>query len=229
MPIKGRIEIENLSYRYGSLEPYVLKDVKFCIEPGESVAIIGPSGCGKTTLVKLLLGLTRPTEGAIRIDGLDIQNLGLHEYRRHVGAVMQDDQLFAGTLADNISFFDPQADHAWIETCARMAAVHEEISAMPMAYNTLIGDMGTVLSGGQKQRVVLARALYRRPRILFLDEATSHLDVAKEKLVSDAIRELQITRVIVAHRPETIRSVDRVLGLKPGKPGIVELRAISNS
>jgi ATP-binding cassette, subfamily B, bacterial CvaB/MchF/RaxB len=229
VPIQGRIEIENLAYRYGDLEPHVLKDVKFCIEPGESVAIIGPSGCGKTTLVKLLLGLMRPTEGTIRIDGLDIQNLGLHEYRRHVGAVMQDDQLFAGTLADNISFFDPQADQAWIENCAKMAAVHYEISAMPMAYNTLIGDMGTVLSGGQKQRVVLARALYRKPRILFLDEATSHLDVTKEKLVSDAIRELRITRVIVAHRPETIRSVDRVLGLSPGKPGIVELREVSNS
>jgi ATP-binding cassette, subfamily B, bacterial CvaB/MchF/RaxB len=229
VPIQGRIEIENLAYRYGSMDPHVLKDVKFRIEPGESVAIIGPSGCGKTTLVKLLLGLIRPTEGAIRIDGLDIQNLGLHEYRRHVGAVMQDDQLFAGTLADNISFFDLQADQAWIEACAKIAAIHDEISAMPMAYNTLIGDMGTVLSGGQKQRVVLARALYRRPRILFLDEATSHLDVTREKSVSDAIRKLQVTRVIVAHRPETIRSVDRVLGLNPGTPGIVELRAVGNS
>ncbi|HEX5340359.1 MAG TPA: peptidase domain-containing ABC transporter [Gammaproteobacteria bacterium] len=212
-PIQGRIEIENLAYRYGDLEPHVLKDVRCCIEPGESVAIIGPSGCGKTTLVKLLLGLMRPTEGFIRIDGLDIQSLGLQEYRRHVGAVMQDDQLFAGTLADNISFFDPQADQAWIETCAKLAAIHDDILAMPMAYNTLIGDMGTVLSGGQKQRVVLARAVYRRPRILFLDEATSHLDVNRERLVNNAISQLNITRIIIAHRHETISSADRIIRL----------------
>lgn len=227
-PVRGHMQVTGLSYRYGALEPFVLKDVSFTIEPGESVAIVGPSGCGKTTLVKLLLGLLPPTEGSIRVDGVELQSLGLAEYRRHVGAVMQEDQLFAGTLADNIAFFDPQADQSWIETCAKLAAIHEDILAMPMGYNTLIGDMGTVLSGGQKQRVLLARALYRRPRILFLDEATSHLDVAKEKRVSEAVTKLQITRVIVAHRPETIRSVHRVLGLVPGKLGITELRAVSN-
>jgi len=225
-PMRGQIEINNLTYRYGDLEPYVLMGVSFTVDPGESVAIVGPSGCGKTTLIKLLLGLMRPTEGIIRVDGLDIQSLGLAEYRCRVGAVMQEDQLFAGTLADNIAFFDPQAEQEWIETCAKLAAIHDDILAMPMAYNTLVGDMGTVLSGGQKQRVLLARALYRRPRILFLDEATSYLDVAKERLVSNAVRELQVTRIIVAHRSETIRSVNRVLGLAPGKTGITELRAV---
>ena len=176
-------------------------------------------------MVKLLLGLMRPTEGIIRVDGLDVQSLGLSEYRRHVGAVIQDDQLFAGTLADNIAFFDPRADQSWIEECAKLAAIHDDILAMPMAYNTLIGDMGTILSGGQKQRVLLARALYRHPRILLLDEATSHLDVAKEKLVSEAVTKLRITRVVVAHRPETIRSMNRVLYLIAGKTGITELQA----
>lgn len=228
-PLRGRIEVENLGYRYGDMEAPVLRNVSFCIEPGESVGIVGPSGCGKTTLVKLLLGLMRPTEGTIRVDGLDIQSLGLSEYRRHVGAVMQDDQLFAGTLTDNIAFFDPQADQSWIEECAKLAAIHDDILAMPMAYNTLIGDMGTVLSGGQKQRVLLARALYRHPRILFLDEATSHLDVANEKRVGDAVGKLEITRIVVAHRPETIRSMSRVLCFVPGKAGVTELRAVAEA
>ncbi len=130
---------------------------------------------------------------------------------------MQDDQLFAGSIGENISFFDPQPDHARIEACARRAAVHEDIATMPMQYNTLVGDMGTVLSGGQKQRVLLARALYREPRILVLDEATSHLDVARERSVNEAVRALKLTRIIVAHRPETIATADRVVALGGGR------------
>jgi energy-coupling factor transporter ATP-binding protein EcfA2 len=134
-----------------------------------------------------------------------------------IGTVMQDDQLFAGSIADNISFFDPSADPAWIEQCARIAAVHSEIVAMPMGYHTLIGDMGASISGGQKQRILLARALYKRPKILFLDEATSALDVEREREVNNAIRQLDLTRVIVAHRPETIASASRVIVLNDGK------------
>ena len=130
---------------------------------------------------------------------------------------MQDDQLFAGSIADNVSFFDPAPDQAAIEHFARLAAVHDDIVAMPMAYNTLIGDMGAALSGGQKQRILLARALYKRPRILFLDEATSALDVQKERAVNDAIRSLNLTRIIIAHRPETIASAERVIVLQGGK------------
>lgn len=133
------------------------------------------------------------------------------------GAVMQDDQLFAGSVADNISFFDPEMDQARIEHAARLAAVHDEIAAMPMGYHSLIGDMGSSLSGGQKQRVILARALYRHPKLLFLDEATSHLDVMKERLVNDAVKALELTKVIVAHRPETIASADRVLVMEQGR------------
>jgi len=131
--------------------------------------------------------------------------------------VMQDDQLFAGSIADNISFFDPAPDQAAIERNAKLAAVHDDIAAMPMAYNTLIGDMGAALSGGQKQRILLARALYKQPRILFLDEATSALDVHKERMVNDAIRSLNLTRIIIAHRPETIASAQRVIVLQAGK------------
>jgi ATP-binding cassette subfamily B protein RaxB len=131
--------------------------------------------------------------------------------------VLQDDALFAGSIADNICFFDDRPDRPWIEECARVASIADDIEAMPMAYNTMIGDMGAALSGGQKQRILLARALYKRPRILILDEATSHLDVDREKKVNDAIRALRITRVIVAHRPQTIASADRIIALENGK------------
>lgn len=176
------------------------------------MAIIGGSGCGKTTLVKLLLGLLTPSEGTIRIGGHDLHKLGPRNVRAVIGVVMQDDQLFAGSIADNIGFFDTDFDLERIE-----AAVHEDIAAMPMGYHSLIGDMGSSLSGGQKQRIILARALYRQPKLLFLDEATSHLDVTRERLVNEAVKHLQLTKVIVAHRPETIASADRVLVMEHGR------------
>lgn len=206
----GDIEIRNVSFRYADAEPWVLRNVSLRIAAGESLAIVGPSGCGKTTLLKIVLGLLAPTEGEVLVGGKRVQQLGAR-YRAWVGTVMQEDQLFAGSLADNICFFDAAPDQSRIEACARYAAVHQDIQAMPMGYNTLIGDMGTTLSGGQKQRVLLARALYKQPRILALDEATSHLDVVRERQVNEAIRQLNLTRVIVAHRPETIASADRVV------------------
>lgn len=211
------IEARNLRFRYSENDPWVLDGVNLRIDAGESVAIAGASGCGKTTLLKLLTSLLQPTEGEILIDGQPLARLGVQRYRSMIGVVMQDDQLFAGSIADNISFFSAAPDLRRIEECAQLAAVHDEIVAMAMGYGTLIGDMGTVLSGGQKQRVLLARALYHDPVILLLDEATSHLDGAREKEVSAAIRVRQVTRVIVAHRQETIRSADRVITLKEGK------------
>ena len=207
------IEVRNLRFRYSETDPWVLDRVSFRIEPGETVAIVGASGCGKTTLLKILASLLPPTEGELLVDGQSLASLGATRWRSMIGVVMQDDQLFAGSVADNICFFADQPDKRRIEDCARLAALHDEIAAMPMGYHTLIGDMGTVLSGGQKQRVLIARALYRQPGVLLLDEATSDLDVANEKLVNAAIRATRVTRVIVAHRPETIRSADRVINL----------------
>ncbi|WP_370529877.1 peptidase domain-containing ABC transporter [Salinispirillum sp. LH 10-3-1] len=211
IPLTGALQADNLAYRYSEADAWVFKSLSFQVAPGESVAIVGPSGCGKTTLLKCLMGLLQLEEGQVLADGTPLNKL--NHYRQSIAAVMQDDQLLSGSVADNIACFDPQPDHDRIITCAHMAAIHEDILAMPMQYNTLVGDMGTSLSGGQKQRVLLARALYRQPTILFLDEATSHLDTENESLVNQHIKALNITRVIVAHRKETIASADRVIDL----------------
>ena len=213
----ARIELRNVSYRYAPTEPWVLRGVDLMVEDGLSLAVTGPSGCGKTTLVKVMLGLLPPTEGEVLFDGTPIHRLGLSHYRALIGTVMQEDRLFSGSVADNICFFDPQPDLDWIEECARLAAVDVEIRAMTMGFHTLVTDVGTGLSGGQKQRVLLARALYRRPRILVLDEATSHLDLRNEHSVNEAVRAMALTRVVVAHRPETIAVADRVVTLAGGR------------
>jgi ATP-binding cassette subfamily B protein RaxB len=209
--LQGRIELRNVSFHYAETEPFVLEDISFIIESGEFVTIMGPSGGGKTTLVKIMLGLLEPTRGEVLIDGIPLSTMGPRAYREHVGAVMQEDQLLSGSIADNICFFDPSFDQERMIQCAHLAGIHEEIMAMPMTYNSLIGDMGSSLSGGQKQRVMLARALYRQPRILFLDEGTAHLDVDNEKHINDSLKGLQMTRISVAHRPEISSGADRIL------------------
>ncbi|SNT83261.1 peptidase domain-containing ABC transporter [Stenotrophomonas sp. CC120222-04] len=211
-----KLEIEGLSFRYGDGEPWIVRNCSFTVEPGQSVAIIGASGAGKTTLIKLLLSVLRPIEGTIKVNGHNIDDMGVSRYRSLIGAVMQDDQLFAGSIRENISFFDNSIDENRILEVAKLAAIHEEISGLPMGYETLIGDMGSTLSGGQKQRIVLARALYRKPKLLILDEATSHLDVRREHLVNEAVKQMDLSRIIVAHRPETIASADRVIVLENG-------------
>ncbi|HJV95069.1 MAG TPA: ATP-binding cassette domain-containing protein, partial [Albitalea sp.] len=215
--VGARLELRGVGFKYSDAEPIVLKGVNLVIEPGESVAIVGPSGCGKTTLLKLMLGIHEPQVGEVRVGGVPLAHLGLRSWRDMIGTVMQDDQLFAGSIIDNISFFDARPDLAWVEQCAKLAAVHDEVETMPMAYHTLIGDMGTSISGGQKQRLLLARALYKRPKILFLDEATSALDIERERQVNQAVRQLDLTRVIVAHRSETIASANRVIVLGDGR------------
>lgn len=210
------IDVRDVRFRYAETEPWVLDGCSLSIAPGESVALVGPSGQGKTTMAKLLLGLLTPEHGSVCVDGVDIRKLGLHRHRELIGCVMQDDILFAGSIADNICFFDPQPDQARIEEAARLAQIHDDIVAMPMGYQSLVGDMGSSLSGGQRQRVLLARAFYRKPAILVLDEATSHLDVERERSINDAVRAMNITRIIIAHRPETIRSADRVIVLEHG-------------
>jgi ATP-binding cassette, subfamily B, bacterial CvaB/MchF/RaxB len=212
---KPALSARAISFRYGDNEPPVLGDLDFNVAPGECVAVAGPSGAGKTTLLKILAGLLRPTTGTVCLDGVPVQAIGLEYYRAKIGCVLQNDQLFAGTIADNIAAFSPQLDPERIQNAARLAAIHEEILRMPMGYETLVGDMGSSLSGGQLQRVVLARALYRRPRILLLDEATSHLDEENERNINQAIRSLTIARVIVAHRRSTIDMADRVVHIWP--------------
>lgn len=215
--LEPTIETAGLSFAYAEGEAPVLDGLSLRIGAGEAVALAGPSGCGKTTLVNVLLGVLEPTAGFVLVGGVEVSRLGRERLRSIIGTVLQDDVLFAGSIAENISFFSPDTEPEWIAECARMAAVHDDIAAMPMGYNTLIGDMGTVLSGGQKQRILLARALYKRPKILILDEATSHLDVLREQQVSAAISGLRMTRLIVAHRPETIASASRVIVLDRGR------------
>lgn len=211
-----KIEFRNLGFRYSDNEPFVVRNLNLLIPAGQSVAITGSSGCGKTTLIKLLLGLLEPTEGEILVGDVPIKRIGMVNFRAMLGTVMQDDNLFAGSLAENICFFAPDPDMQRIQACASLAAIDADILAMPMRYNTLVGDIGSGLSGGQKQRILLARALYRNPKILVLDEATSHLDVTSERTVNAAVKRSELTRLIVAHRPETIAMADRVVHMHEG-------------
>lgn len=212
--LNGGLAVQNLSYRYSDNSPFIINNLNLQIRSGELVAIVGPSGFGKTTLFKLLLGMLQPTSGKVMIDGLQLNDIDQRHFRAQIATVMQDDRLLSGSIRENISFFSEQVDDVWLRQCARMASIEEDIERMPMKYSTLIGDMGSSLSGGQKQRVLLARALYRRPKILLMDEATSHLDSQTEAAVNHAIRQLHITRVIIAHRLETISAADRVIDLQ---------------
>jgi ATP-binding cassette subfamily B protein RaxB len=213
-PMAG-LSARGINFRYSDNEPRVIADFDLYVAPGECVAIAGPSGAGKTTLLKILAGLLRPTAGTVLIDDVPLPAIGLEAYRAQIGCVLQDDRLFAGSIAENIAGFSPSPDPERIQQVARFAAIHEEIRRMPMGYQTLVGDMGSSLSGGQMQRVVLARALYRGPRILLLDEATSHLDEENERMINEAIRRLPISRVIVAHRRSTLDMADRIVPIWP--------------
>ena len=215
---KAGLSARGISFRYSDYEARVIADFDLDVAPGECVAIAGPSGAGKTTLLKVLAGLLSPTAGTVLINDVPLQAIGLEAYRAQIGCVLQDDRLFAGSIAENIAGFSPSPDPERIQQVARFAAVHEEIMRMPMGYETLVGDMGSSLSGGQMQRVVLARALYRGPRILLLDEATSHLDEENERTINQAIRLLPISRVIVAHRRSTLDMADRIVPIWPAGP-----------
>ena len=208
-----RIEAKGLGFAYGP-EGFVFRGVNLTIAPGESVAIVGPSGSGKTTLVKVLLGLLPPSEGEVWVNGRNLVDWDPALYRSQVSAVMQEDQLFAGTIEDNISFFDTEHDPARVRECSKAAALDQEIVAMPMQYNTIVGSLGMALSGGQKQRVLLARALYRKPQVLFLDEAFDQMDLALERRISLSLTASGTSIVIVSHRPETASSSVKRLDLE---------------
>lgn len=207
------LEAKNLSFSYDAHSPVVFSDFNLTVLAGESVAITGPSGMGKTTLMKVLCGLIEAKAGTVLVNGIDIAAAGLSSYRRAVGCVLQEDRLLAGSLRQNITGFSREVDEEWMTECARLSHVHSDIMAFPMGYETLTGELGEGLSGGQKQRIFIARALYRRPGILFMDEATSHLDESNETLINVAISRLNITRIIIAHRPSTIASAGRVIKL----------------
>ncbi len=216
------IEAKGLGFAYGP-EGFVFRGVNLVIAPGETVAIVGPSGCGKTTLVKVLLGLLQPTEGEVRVNGRSLADWDAAQYRARIGAVMQDDQLFVGTIEDNISFFDAEHDPARARECARTAMIDEEIMAMPMQYNTIVGSLGMALSGGQKQRVLLARALYRKPQVLFLDEAFDQMDLALERRISSALSERSLSLVIVSHRSESVAASTKRIELPTRIPDLTQL------
>jgi len=215
-PNNGKIEFENVSFRYAEEEPWILRQISLVIEKGKLISFTGPSGSGKTSLMKLLLGLFSPVAGEILYSGSRLQKFGLARYRSRIGTVMQDDTLLAGSIADNISFFDTAPVPGKVQHCAQQASIHTDIAAMPMGYNSLVGDMGCALSAGQKQRVLLARALYRDPEILILDEGTANLDSTTEANVIHMLKQLKMTRICVAHREAMILASDRVFDLHAG-------------
>lgn len=212
-----QIELRGVAFRYGDHAPWMFEGLNLVIQAGSSIAITGSVGCGKTTLGKIILGLLEPQQGSVRISGIDVRAYGLLRYRDRIGAVMQNDSLFAGTIRENISFFeeDPSIDD--VVGAAKVAQIHEDIIRMPMGYDSMIGDMGSALSGGQKQCILLARALYRKPEILLLDESSSHLDLEREYRINEVISGLEMTRIIIAHRRSTIAAADTVFELAKGR------------
>jgi ATP-binding cassette subfamily B protein RaxB len=215
--LQPSLTLRAVSFRYGEGEPWVIRHADLHIGAGEHVAITGGSGAGKTTLLRLALGLLHPTEGEVLFGGVPLARLGIANVRRRIGTVMQDDALLTGSLADNIAFFDSEPDPARVESAARLAMLHDDIASMPMGYHSLIGDLGVGLSGGQRQRLLLARALYRQPAVLALDEATNHLDVGSERAINGLLAQLPLTRMVIAHRPDTIAGAQRVLQVRDGR------------
>ncbi|KTC86663.1 peptidase domain-containing ABC transporter [Legionella brunensis] len=211
--IQGDIKVENVTYKYPGNSKPIFDKISVHIRQAEKVVITGSSGIGKTTLLKIMLGLIPPTEGKILVDDVSLDALGQRRYREICSSVMQDDSLISGSILDNITFMDAKIDIERVYEAAKIAQIHNDILSMTMGYETLVGDMGSSLSGGQKQRILIARALYKKPKILFLDEATSHLDIAKEIKINAALKELQITQIVIAHRQETINMADRIIDL----------------
>ena len=211
------IQLQNLTFSYGPTEPPIMTDLSLDIPGGSFVAITGASGCGKTTLLRIMLGLLPQNSGKIVIDQIPLGPATMGTWRSRIAAVMQDDYLLSGTLSENISFFDPQPNERRIEQACRLACIHEDIVKMPMAYHSLISDMGSALSSGQRQRILLARALYRDPDALFLDEGTANLDQATENEIARMLSILQITRIVIAHRPALVEAADIVLRMEGGR------------
>jgi ATP-binding cassette, subfamily B, bacterial CvaB/MchF/RaxB len=209
LDMPATIDIQNVSFRYSRTDPFVFRNINLSLKQGESVGLIGPSGCGKSTLIKLLIGVLEPTEGDILIGSIPLRQIRDEALGSFITVVMQGDSLLSGTVLENISFFDRTVNFDQAMKCAIISGIHDDVIAMPMGYQTLLGDMGSVLSGGQKQRILLARALYPNPRILILDEATASIDILTERHINEHLAKLGVTRIVISHRKETVMTTDR--------------------
>jgi ABC-type bacteriocin/lantibiotic exporter with double-glycine peptidase domain len=214
--LTGRIEFRNVSFRYDPNAPFVLRNISFSVEQGHKVALVGRTGSGKSTLAMLLLGLYEPTEGEILLDGIPLRRLNYRAIRSQFGVVLQEPFLFSGSLRQNIAFGHPDLGFDAVVEAAQLAEIQMEIEQMPMGYETRIAEGGIGLSGGQRQRVSLARALARKPAVLLMDEATSHLDVVTERRVERNLSQRACTRLVIAHRLSTICDADQILVLEGG-------------
>jgi ATP-binding cassette, subfamily B, bacterial HlyB/CyaB len=218
--LQGHIRFENVTFRYHTdSDRNVLENVSFEILPGQTVALVGRSGSGKTTISKLLIGLYPPTDGKISIDGYDLSTIALSSLRQQVGVVDQDTFLFGSTIRENISLGHPDHPLESVIEAAKLAGIHDFIQSLPMSYETQIGEGGGLLSGGQKQRIAIARSLMGEPRLLILDEATSHLDTESEQIIQNNLQKIRQNRtmVIIAHRLSTVRNADCILVLDRGR------------
>jgi len=216
--VRGEIEFNNVSFEYNPGVP-VLKSVSFKSAAGSTTALVGSSGSGKSTLISLAMNFNQPLSGAIKVDGQDLQTLRLRDFRSYLGVVMQDNFLFDGTIAENISFSNPNATPAEIQAVSRIAHCEEFVEQFEKKYDTIVGERGVKLSGGQRQRIAIARAILADPKLLILDEATSSLDSESEALIQDGLRSLRRGRTtfVIAHRLSTIRSADQILVLEAGE------------
>jgi len=214
--LEGRLTVRNLAFRYDDDGPWVLQDVEFEVRPGENFAIVGGSGSGKSTLLRLLLGFEAPVRGGVFYDGKDLERLDLRLVRRQIGTVLETSRLVPGSVYENIAGSAPLPRERVMEA-ARLAGLEADVTAMPMGLETLVMEGGAQLSGGQRQRLMIARALVRRPRLIFLDEATSALDNRTQAIVGQSIAAMNATRIVIAHRLSTVRDADRILVLDRGR------------
>ncbi|MGH1342798.1 MAG: peptidase domain-containing ABC transporter [Nannocystales bacterium] len=215
--LSGQIQAVAATFRYSEATPPAVQDLTVTIEPGQFVAIVGPSGAGKSTVAKLLVGLYQPQQGRVMYDGLDLSTLDLRSVREQLGVVTQQGELFGMSVRDNIAMSNPEMTMDEVAQAAMRAAIHQEINALPMGYETILADGAASLSGGQRQRLALARALAGNPAILLLDEATSNLDSVTEAAIQGSLASLQCTRIVIAHRLSTVVDADLIIVMDKGR------------